>query len=624
MVGDVTFSALTDVGRKREHNEDNFLVDKKLGLFVVCDGMGGHAAGEIASALAVRVFHEEVRREADLLADFAAAKTGMDRVSTRDILNMMEFAANRASARVYAEAATDEKKRGMGTTLVAAIVCGNQLFVTWVGDSRLYLLRDGLLEQLTEDHNVFNELVKRKKMPREKVEKLAQKNAITRAVGVYEHAEPESLSFDLVAGDRLLLCSDGLYQYFEEDLDALAAQMSQSDLDLGTKALVDRANESGGIDNITSILVSVGATGDSDAERARKLHLKRELLSKMRLFRPLNDRELLRVLQVTEVLSYHNDDVVMAQGESGEELFIVLEGSVKVFRGDALIATLNQGSHVGEMSLVRNQPRSATVKSSGDSELMVIRRRDFFELLRTEHALAVKLLWQFLGVVADRLAETSRELGQAREELAAEDLTEQLFDEDEDDDARPTLAVPRPVGDLAGIIDEPPPAATRARSSAGPVVPPASVRPALPALPTRASVAAERVPPAASATAPSAPALPGLGAAPAGPSLPTASTGPSAPALPTLATAPSAPPTPHTPSSPSLPSVPAGSSGGSTNRSAELPPLPAPGGSSSRPPAPRPSLKPAAPRPARPAPPAESMAAEIPPPERTPEGESTE
>src|SRR5690606_30087656 len=150
-------------------------------------------AGEVASALAVRTFHEEVKREADLLEDYAAGKSGVDRVSKRDISNMLEFAVNRASARVHAEALQDERMRGMGTTLVAVVVSGQTAFITYVGDSRLYLLRDGILEQLTEDHNVFNELVKRKKMPREKVEKLAQKNAITRAVGVYEHAEPDSL-----------------------------------------------------------------------------------------------------------------------------------------------------------------------------------------------------------------------------------------------------------------------------------------------------------------------------------------------------------------------------------------------------------------------------------------------
>src|SRR6478735_691616 len=149
---EIHFAALTDVGRQREHNEDNYLVDKKIGLFVVCDGMGGHAAGEVASALAVRTLHEEIKKQADLLTDYAAKAAGAAKVSKRDITNMLEFAVNRASSKIHAEASKDAKKRGMGTTLTALLVIGSEAFIIYVGDSRIYLLRDGVLEQLTEDH----------------------------------------------------------------------------------------------------------------------------------------------------------------------------------------------------------------------------------------------------------------------------------------------------------------------------------------------------------------------------------------------------------------------------------------------------------------------------------------
>jgi CRP-like cAMP-binding protein len=127
----------------------------------------------------------------------------------------------------------------------------------------------------------------------------------------------------------------------------------------------------------------------------------------------------------------------------------VLSGHAKVTRNGAELATLNPGDHFGEMALVRSQPRSATVLSDGNSELMVIRRTEFFEILRKEHQLAVKLLWQFLGVLADRLADTSRELGAAKEELAAEDITMEFF-ADEDDDSRKTLLIPPPPPSLRG------------------------------------------------------------------------------------------------------------------------------------------------------------------------------
>ncbi len=441
---EIHFGALTDVGRTREHNEDNYLVDKKLGLFVVCDGMGGHAAGEVASALAVRTLHDEIKKEAELIRDYAEGASGGAKVSKRDILNMLEFAVNRASNKVHSEAAKDAKKRGMGTTLVALLVVGKEAFIIYVGDSRIYLLRDGVLEQITEDHTVYNELIKRKKMPKEQVEQLAQKHAITRAVGVYEHVEPDTLVVDLLQGDRFLLCSDGLSGYFEgDDLEHLGRFLAKPDADSVVKELIDWANEHGGKDNITSVIVTVGDASDRDEGRAAKLQLKREILARMPLFRPLNDREILRVLQVTDVLTYKPGEVVMTEGEKGEELYIVLSGQLKVTRNGADVAVLPPGAHVGEMALVRSQPRSATVTSELLSELMVIRRQEFFEILRKEHQLAVKLLWQFTGVLADRLAETTRELGAAKEELAAEDITSEIFAEDEDED-RKTLIIPPP------------------------------------------------------------------------------------------------------------------------------------------------------------------------------------
>jgi serine/threonine protein phosphatase PrpC/CRP-like cAMP-binding protein len=440
----INFAALTDVGKKREQNEDNFLVDKKLSLFLVCDGMGGHSAGEVASALAVRTVHDELKKEKALLDDYASGKKGGDLVTKRDILNMLEFSVNRASSRIHAEAAKDERKRGMGTTIVGILFVGTQAFIVHVGDSRVYLLRDGVLEQVTEDHNVYNELLKRKKMTREQVEKLAPKNAITRAVGVYEHCEPESLVLDVTEGDRFLLCTDGLSQYFEDDTTGLATGLGEPDANAAVKNLIDTANARGGSDNITGIIITFGQAGARDDDRAKKLQLKRELLARMPLFRPLNDREILRVLQVTDVVAFQNGEIVITEGEKGEELYIVLGGTVDVLRGDAKLTSLSPGEHFGEMALIRAQPRSATVKSSGDSELMVIRRPDFFEILRNEHQLAVKLLWQFLGVLADRLADTSRELGEAREELAAEDVTQEIFFSEEDEDRQTSKLPPAP------------------------------------------------------------------------------------------------------------------------------------------------------------------------------------
>jgi PPM family protein phosphatase len=423
----IRFYAATDVGKVRDHNEDNFLVDKKLGLFIVADGMGGHAAGEVASAIAVRAVHEEIKREKELLDDYATGASGASKVTTKDIIALVEHAVQRACSKIHEESTADPNKRGMGTTLSAIVIVGSQGFIAHVGDSRIYLARNGHIQQVTEDHTVLNELIKRGKLSREQIDKVQQKNAITRAVGVYERVEVDTLVMELIAGDTLILASDGLHGYLETP-EELAPSLALEG-DASVKALIDLANARGGKDNITTVVVKVGEEGAVDAERAKRLALKRDVLAHMPLFSRLTERELLRVMQAVEVREFADGELVIREGDKGDELFIVLEGRVRVSRGEQTLLDLGPGEHVGEMALIRSVPRSASVHALGAAELIAIRRQDFFEILRKEHEVAVKMLWQFLGVFADRLDQTSSALHNAKRELAAEDMTEEIFPE---------------------------------------------------------------------------------------------------------------------------------------------------------------------------------------------------
>ncbi len=164
----------------------------------------------------------------------------------------------------------------------------------------------------------------------------------------------------------------------------------------------------------------------------------------MPLFSRLNERELLRVMQAVEVREYKDGETVIREGDKGDELFIVLDGKVRVSaRRRRSSRTSGQGEHFGEMALIRSVPRSATVTAVGGAELIAIRRADFFEILRKEHELAVKMLWQFLGVLADRLDQTNSQLHNAKRELAAEDITADIFPVDVED-------IPQPPPSLSG------------------------------------------------------------------------------------------------------------------------------------------------------------------------------
>jgi CRP-like cAMP-binding protein len=136
-------------------------------------------------------------------------------------------------------------------------------------------------------------------------------------------------------------------------------------------------------------------------------------------------------MNLTDVRAYHEDDVVVGEGEDGEEMFIVLIGGVKVHSGETEIVQLGPGQHFGEMALIDRSPRSASVSSVGDSKLMVVKRRDFFDIVRKDHDVAVKLLWSFLGVLSERLRNTSRELSDARERLSNLNVSEELLTEED-------------------------------------------------------------------------------------------------------------------------------------------------------------------------------------------------
>jgi serine/threonine protein phosphatase PrpC/CRP-like cAMP-binding protein len=379
-----------------------------------------------------------------MLHDYIDCENAPTQVTKHDVASLLQIAANAASQAVHQASLADAEKRGMGTTLVAVLVLNNHAFIVHVGDSRAYISRQGELEQLTRDHNVYNELIRRRKLPTGGAPEIAPKNALTRAVGIYEHCEAETLVIDVAEGDRLLLCSDGLYRYFEGregNVDELRLALFADDAEDVVADLVDRANELGGKDNITAVVVTLGRVGNYDSRVLVSLSAKRQALAKSPLFALLDERELLRVLSVTEVQSFYPGGVIIEQDTLGAEMYVVLSGSVAVYRAESQVAELKAGEHFGEMALLRNRPRSAHARAVTMTELLVIPRESFYALLRSEHELGMKLMWQFTSVLADRLAETTRDLGLSREELDAPDLSHEVF-YDEEEDARITLRPP--------------------------------------------------------------------------------------------------------------------------------------------------------------------------------------
>lgn len=425
----------TDVGQKRDHNEDNLLLDPGLGLYVVCDGMGGHAAGEVASSHAVATVQRVITEQRAAIDD-----TRKDQSEARERLaTICEQAVNTACSEIFSMATADNGKAGMGTTLVMMLVAGGKGVMAHVGDSRLYMVRAGQIHQLSEDHSYTSEMVKRGKMTREQARTSPYANVITRAVGIQKNVQVDTLVFDIIPGDTFLLCSDGLHGYYDDPND-LADALAPPETEKIPDALIATANQRGGKDNITAVILRAVADDDDKAleeARASEVNLKLDTLKKIPLFRYLTYQELVKVLNITYLETYEAGAEIIKEGDSGEELYVILAGKVLVSRAAQEIVELHPGVHFGEMAHVDQSPRSATVTARDATRLLVVQRRSFYTLIRKEPVLAVKLLWSFVQVLSRRLRETNEQLSGARTALESRDLPFMEIDELDSTDGEP-------------------------------------------------------------------------------------------------------------------------------------------------------------------------------------------
>ena len=246
----VTSCGMTDVGVKRTNNEDNYLINEELQLFVVCDGMGGHVGGEFASAIAVNTVEEVISA-----MEFQPSSPSGPAEPADVLREKLRYAVRLAGKRIYEKALEEPEYKGMGTTCLALLVAAGNAYLAHVGDSRGYLVREGRIEQLTEDHSLVNEKIKAGLLTPEQAKTHKLKNIITRSLGYMEDVEVDLQVRALRRGDRYVLCSDGLSNLMEtgEIGDAVLEYGPQESV----RRLIQIACDRGGDDNITTIVARV-------------------------------------------------------------------------------------------------------------------------------------------------------------------------------------------------------------------------------------------------------------------------------------------------------------------------------------------------------------------------------
>ena len=405
---------LSDPGRARKENEDAILLARDLGLYVVCDGCGGQRAGAVASRMACKAIHEALGSQQAVLRSYAARPGPTKR---KKVIELIVAAVNAASQQVNAAARSDADKAGMGTTVALAAVLGGRAVTAHAGDSRIYLFRGGRAHRLTEDHTLAGEYRRMGLLSGKQAKGSRLASMITRAVGRHGSAHVDTLHLELAGGDALLLCSDGLTRYVSDA--EIAEALRKLPAAKAPDALVRAANRRGGADNVSVIVVRMPAGRTAaDEDLVRRLRT----LQRVPLFRHLSFQELLRVMDLVEMESYEPGNRVVSEGETSDRIFVSVAGTVEVVKNRRTLASLPAGSLFGEMGLIDEAPRSADVVARKGARLMVIRRKDFFALLRRRRTLAVKVLWGLCRVLNARLRRTSEKLSA----MAVEDKLSEL------------------------------------------------------------------------------------------------------------------------------------------------------------------------------------------------------
>ncbi len=321
----------TDVGRKRSQNEDRFVVEDDLGLYVVSDGMGGHAAGEVAASTAVETVVATVRTARAQLESAEEELTDPLRLSA-----LAKEAVEHACSEVYRVATSAAEYSGMGCTLTLLLVAGNQAALAHVGDTRLYLYRAGQTYQMTSDHTFTAELVRSGYLKPDEAKGHMYSNVLTRNIGSQPAVQVDTLNLELCPGDRFLLCSDGLSEYISST-QWLAECMSEA-LEEIPRNLVSFANRGGGHDNITALVVGVDDTEVSAHEPRRDSIYDNDALAHMFLFRELPLAQLERVRHTLTARLYPQGEVLVSEGTSSSKLWIVADGGIEVIKGSTTIS----------------------------------------------------------------------------------------------------------------------------------------------------------------------------------------------------------------------------------------------------------------------------------------------
>jgi len=401
--------SISDVGLKREINQDRLLSVSDKGLYIVADGMGGGLHGEVAAQIAVETVQGYVTRNFAIAEGYKVSPTDENR---NQVLKMLASAAFVANSKVYKEASYNRSSKQMGTTLTVLLTIEDTGFMVHAGDSRLYLVRNNVMSQISTDHNMKQDYMKKYGEIPDDIDS-SYIDMLTKALGIAEILEPEIVSFSILPKDTFIIASDGAYFYFDSD-DSVPGEIlftdnDNEDQDARLSKVCENmqklAYDGGAHDNLSAIIITAIETGN---EKSNEI-FKQETLKNVTLFKDLSYSELLKILEKAKLRTHNKYDIILTESESllNRELFILIEGQVSIIIKSKIVAMLGPGEHFGEISLLDEGPVSASVFVDKPSTFLVISKGDILEIINDYPQIGVKLLWEISAALSGKLRATS-------------------------------------------------------------------------------------------------------------------------------------------------------------------------------------------------------------------------
>ncbi len=386
---------ISQTGR-RDNNEDAMLCLPRHGIFAVSDGMGGLQLGEVASRMAIEAVQEAVPRIEKLREQIEKEGRSEAKVALADLLDEI---LQTTTARIH-DHSTQNSMR-MGATLTTGVLVGNALFVAHVGDSRFYIIRGEKAAALTEDHSVAALRLRQGKMSPEEYAQSNLKNLLYQALGVVHEVEPDFLEVELMDGDILLFCSDGVWGALSNRQIARLGRIN--DMQEAASFLVKTAHRQGSDDNLTAVVYRYR---QPLAARANWEWVMRSTP----LFSHFTHAERIRLAPFLHELQVPAGRELCVEGEVGEELYVLLEGEVSITHNGVELIRLAPPHHFGEIALALRRARTATVTTTTPSRVLVMHRDQVDDLIRRNPRLGARFTTRLLEHLAERVVALSHQV----------------------------------------------------------------------------------------------------------------------------------------------------------------------------------------------------------------------